>query len=147
VVNSESHAFFHMSTVVLLSVLKKVTIVHWYGLGKILYCTYSKQIRVIIRHAKSHNSAMSTEKFITILQLILRLCKSLVELGQSKLELLQIMWMNWYTIYIYIHFIYLCMFIHITLLLYCYVYLSIKQLFPLYMCIYSLACCPEIFHF
>lgn len=70
-------------------------------LGKILYCTYSKQIRVIIRHAKSHNSAMSTEKSITILQLILRLCKSLVELGQSKLELLQVMWMNWYTIYIY----------------------------------------------
>ena len=34
------------------------------------------------------------------------------------------------------------MFIHITLLLYCYVYLSIKQLFPLYMCICSLACCP-----
>ena len=35
------------------------------------------------------------------------------------------------------------MFIHITLLLYCYVYLSIKQLFPLYMCICSLACCPS----
>ena len=35
------------------------------------------------------------------------------------------------------------MFIHITLLLYCYVYLSIKQLFPLYMCICSLAGCPS----
>ena len=35
------------------------------------------------------------------------------------------------------------MFIHITLLLNCYVYLSIKQLFPLYMCICSLACCPS----
>ena len=34
------------------------------------------------------------------------------------------------------------MFIHIALLLYC-VYLSIKQLFPLYMCICSLACCPS----
>ena len=35
------------------------------------------------------------------------------------------------------------MFIHIALLLYCYVYLSITQLFPLYMCICSLACCPS----
>ena len=35
------------------------------------------------------------------------------------------------------------MFIHIALLLYCCVYLSIKQLFPLYMCICSLACCPS----
>ena len=35
------------------------------------------------------------------------------------------------------------MFIHIALLLYCCVYLSIKQPFPLYMCICSLACCPS----
>ena len=35
------------------------------------------------------------------------------------------------------------MFIHITLLLYCYVYLSIKQLILLYKCICSLACYPS----
>ena len=34
------------------------------------------------------------------------------------------------------------MLIH-NLLLYCYVYLLIKQLFPLYMCICNLVCCPS----
>ena len=47
-------------------------------------------------------------------------------------------------ILIYILYICVCSYIvHITLLLYCYIYLSIKQLFPLYMCICSLACWPS----
>ena len=37
--------------------------------------------------------------------------------------------------------------LHIALLLYCCVYLSIKQLFLLYMCICSLACCSSRYNF